>query len=165
MSHPDDAGDGFTRRSLLRGLAVSLPVIVTGCRMTLEGDVAVDAGATADSAGTGAVLCGPNLCVDLMNPVNAQLNTVGGSRIFVITGDRVIVVRTSQTEFSTLSDVCTHNGCGVRYVVGSNSFACPCHGSKFAIDGSVNMGPATRPLKVYANTFDSATSTVTVMLG
>lgn len=109
-------------------------------------------------------MCGPNLCIDLSNPVNATLNTVGGNKIFIVTGDRIIVIRTSTTAFTTLTSICTHAGCAVRYVLTSNSFACPCHGSKFAIDGAVTMGPAARPLKTYANTFDDAAMMVTVML-
>jgi cytochrome b6-f complex iron-sulfur subunit len=29
----------------------------------------------------------------------------------------------------------------------NEQFECPCHGSVFAIDGSVVRGPATRPLR------------------
>jgi len=39
---------------------------------------------------------------------------------------------------------CTHRGCTVKQV--SDGFDCPCHGSKFARDGSVVEGPATTPL-------------------
>jgi cytochrome b6-f complex iron-sulfur subunit len=43
-----------------------------------------------------------------------------------------------------VSLVCTHLGCIVKPA--GDSFDCPCHGSRFAADGSVQKGPAPRPL-------------------
>lgn len=42
---------------------------------------------------------------------------------------------------------CTHQGCSVELEGGR--LACPCHGSAFAIDGTVESGPATEPLEVF----------------
>jgi nitrite reductase/ring-hydroxylating ferredoxin subunit len=43
-----------------------------------------------------------------------------------------------------VSIVCTHLGCLVKAV--ADGFECPCHGSRFAADGSVTKGPAPRAL-------------------
>ncbi|MBT9315135.1 QcrA and Rieske domain-containing protein [Leptothoe spongobia] len=51
-----------------------------------------------------------------------------------------------------LNSMCTHQGCGVEWK--DNAFACPCHGSKFNIDGSVANGPATEPLAPYEAMID-----------
>jgi len=43
-----------------------------------------------------------------------------------------------------VSTVCTHLGCIVK--PNPEGFECPCHGSRFAADGSVRKGPAPRAL-------------------
>lgn len=39
---------------------------------------------------------------------------------------------------------CTHAGCSLG--LKDNVAVCPCHGSRFKLDGSVDRGPATEPL-------------------
>jgi glycine/D-amino acid oxidase-like deaminating enzyme/nitrite reductase/ring-hydroxylating ferredoxin subunit len=41
---------------------------------------------------------------------------------------------------------CTHLGCLLRFNSAERSWDCPCHGSRFAVDGSVLEGPAVHPL-------------------
>jgi cytochrome b6-f complex iron-sulfur subunit len=45
-----------------------------------------------------------------------------------------------------LSAVCTHLGCITRFLSDQNIIACPCHGSRFDLEGNVVEGPAPRPL-------------------
>ena len=45
-----------------------------------------------------------------------------------------------------LSAVCTHLGCITRFRSDENVIACPCHGSRFDLEGNVVHGPAPRPL-------------------
>ncbi|MEU2254573.1 Rieske (2Fe-2S) protein [Nocardia xishanensis] len=66
---------------------------------------------------------------------------VGGG---VIAGDTV-VTQPSAGVFVGLDSTCTHAGCRVGEVAGG-TVNCRCHGSKFALDGSVVAGPAQRPL-------------------
>ena len=44
------------------------------------------------------------------------------------------------------SPICTHLGCHFDWDSSSGHFVCPCHGSIFALDGTVLGGPAPRPL-------------------
>jgi cytochrome b6-f complex iron-sulfur subunit len=45
-----------------------------------------------------------------------------------------------------LSAVCTHLGCITRFRSDERAIACPCHGSRFDLEGNVVHGPAPRPL-------------------
>jgi cytochrome b6-f complex iron-sulfur subunit len=45
---------------------------------------------------------------------------------------------------------CPHAGCTVEHKAGGTELACPCHGSKFGLDGAVTKGPAKKPLPTYA---------------
>jgi Rieske Fe-S protein len=42
---------------------------------------------------------------------------------------------------------CTHLGCLLRFNSAETSWDCPCHGSRFDVDGNVLEGPAVRPLE------------------
>ena len=55
-----------------------------------------------------------------------------------------------------LSAVCTHLGCITRFVSDENVIACPCHGSRFDLEGNVLHGPAPRPLPWLEVTADEA---------
>jgi len=57
------------------------------------------------------------------------------------------VYRDPAGELHELSAVCTHLGCLVQWNSGEKSWDCPCHGSRFAIDGAVLNGPARSPLR------------------
>ena len=64
----------------------------------------------------------------------------------VIVGD-VVVTQPSAGVFKGLSAKCTHKGCTVDKVA-DGTIDCPCHGSKFNLDGTVANGPAQEPLAV-----------------
>ena len=50
-------------------------------------------------------------------------------------------------ELHELSARCTHLGCIVKFNSAERTWDCPCHGSRFALDGEVIEGPAVRGLE------------------
>lgn len=58
----------------------------------------------------------------------------------------VAAYRNENGEVTAVSAVCTHMGCLVRWNDGERSWDCPCHGSRFDVDGSVIDTPAVEDL-------------------
>ncbi len=50
-----------------------------------------------------------------------------------------------KTKLVAFDATCSHAGCASDFKDGT--IICPCHGSRFALDGSVSRGPARQPLK------------------
>ena len=69
-----------------------------------------------------------------------------GSRI-AIDPKRVCIVREGN-KVAAISTTCTHLGCIVA--PSATGFQCPCHGSRFDVDGNVTGGPAPKALAWYA---------------
>jgi glycine/D-amino acid oxidase-like deaminating enzyme/nitrite reductase/ring-hydroxylating ferredoxin subunit len=57
------------------------------------------------------------------------------------------VYRDEAGEVHAVSMRCTHLGCLVRFNAAETSWDCPCHGSRFDVDGRVLEGPAVDPLE------------------
>jgi Rieske Fe-S protein len=74
--------------------------------------------------------------------------------------DQVIVCREG-SEVRVFSARCTHLGCRISSAV-NGQLVCPCHGSRFRLDGSVAAGPAARPLAALPYTADAGTGALIV---
>ncbi|MEA2521230.1 MAG: hypothetical protein QOI81_876 [Actinomycetota bacterium] len=61
-------------------------------------------------------------------------------------GEKLAAYMDPEGELRLLSAKCTHMGCTVAWNPAERTFDCPCHGSRFAPDGTVVNGPAARPL-------------------
>jgi Rieske Fe-S protein len=68
---------------------------------------------------------------------------VGGGAVFA--AQKVVVTQPQAGRYVGLSAVCTHEGCIVGSVAGG-TINCPCHGSRYHLDGTVARGPAARAL-------------------
>lgn len=58
----------------------------------------------------------------------------------------------SSEGFLALYAVCTHLGCLPKWVATNMRFECPCHGSKFELNGKYIEGPAPRSLDRFRTT-------------
>jgi glycine/D-amino acid oxidase-like deaminating enzyme/nitrite reductase/ring-hydroxylating ferredoxin subunit len=71
---------------------------------------------------------------------------LGEGRVVSHHGRQVAVARDEAGHLHAVSARCTHLGCIVTWNSAERSWDCPCHGSRFAVDGSVLQGPAVSPL-------------------
>ncbi len=129
----------FDRRTVVKSAGVAAAAVaLAGC--STYGD---DPDAPATSAAP-AQPSGPANASG-SGPANALVKTadvpVGGG---VIVGDTVVTQPTAG-QFKGMSSTCTHAGCKVSSIE-SGKIVCPCHGSKFNLDGSVSQAPAQQPL-------------------
>ncbi|CAM5681406.1 Rieske (2Fe-2S) protein [Streptomyces violaceorubidus] len=68
----------------------------------------------------------------------------GGGKVFP--DQKVVVTQPTAGDFKAFSATCPHQGCAVKSVA-DGLINCPCHNSSFSItDGSVQGGPAPKPL-------------------
>ena len=63
-------------------------------------------------------------------------------------GSRVAAYRDERGAVTAVSPSCTHLGCQVNWNRAERSWDCPCHGSRFAPDGTVLEGPAVHRLEL-----------------
>ncbi len=67
----------------------------------------------------------------------------------VVLPEQKIYVAHAREGYFAMSAECTHLGCMTRYAPDQRSITCPCHGSRFDLDGKVAAGPAPAPLRRY----------------
>jgi cytochrome b6-f complex iron-sulfur subunit len=130
---PSEKGNDIGRRSLLYGIA--------GAALSIT---AVGAAAVVTEYLSPNVLFEPPTSFRIGHPEDYPVDSVT-----LIPEQQVYVVRI-QGGFSALSAICTHLGCMTQWSPETGSIACPCHGSKFKKDGTVEGGPAPRPLDHFA---------------
>lgn len=70
----------------------------------------------------------------------------GEGTIARIGGRQLAVSRDDTGVLRAVSARCTHLGCIVGWNPADRAWECPCHGSRFAADGTVVQGPATADL-------------------
>ena len=119
---------GVSRRHALTGaagLGLALPLL------------AACGSGSGTSGGSGGAKAGA-----VLGPASGV--PVGGGEIFA--DAQVVVTQPTKGDFRGFSSICTHQGCPVTSI-SNGTINCSCHGSQFSIkDGSVQAGPAPRPL-------------------
>ncbi|WP_410651462.1 Rieske 2Fe-2S domain-containing protein [Amycolatopsis sp. cmx-4-54] len=90
-----------------------------------------------------------DLVGDRLTPPDAQDTEdvpVDSARILPDATGKKGVYRDRSGTLHAVSLRCTHLGCLLRFNGAERSWDCPCHGSRFDVDGAVLEGPAVRPL-------------------
>lgn len=71
---------------------------------------------------------------------------IGEGRILRRGPEKVAAYRDEEDKMHVVSAVCTHLGCIVQWNAAEKSWDCPCHASRFSVDGEVLQGPAVKDL-------------------
>jgi len=139
---------GTTRRALLLGAgAIGAAGVLAACGSSNPAPPTTNGG---NGGGGGAPA----------NPQTIKVSDVpaGGGAIFP--DQNVVVTQLTAGQFKAYSATCTHEQCLVARIQ-AGKIICPCHGSEYNIaDGSVAVGPATRPLPSRTVTVTGDTLTV-----
>ena len=112
----------------------------TRLRSTMTGRLAGDIGRVAcrfTSDHVRVALRGPDVLDDLQPGAGTVVRAGTGG---------IAAYRDPDGRLHTVSAVCTHEGCLVRFNRAQISWDCPCHGSRFSVDGEVLSGPAVEDL-------------------
>jgi Rieske Fe-S protein len=140
-----------SRRNLLYGIAavgVAAPVLAA-CGSSGNSDSGGSGASSANGSGSAAA-----------EPIKTSEIPVGGGKIF--TDPQIVVTQPTAGDFKAFSSICTHQGCPVTKI-SDGTIDCPCHGSSYSItDGSVQGGPAPKPLPSKTVTVAADGSTLTV---
>ncbi|SHM42861.1 FAD-dependent oxidoreductase [Actinacidiphila paucisporea] len=71
----------------------------------------------------------------------------GEGAVVRVHGSRCAVYRDKDGTVHAVSARCSHLGCLVAFNAAETTWECPCHGSRFDVDGAVLQGPAVNPLE------------------
>jgi cytochrome b6-f complex iron-sulfur subunit len=124
-----DSVKPVTRRVFLRVLAVTGTTLGTGCGDASRVDTLSE-----------------DLEIDLVDfPDLADIDNT----VLVDAGLRlpIAITRIGDAEFIVTGTECDHEHCGVKR--NTDGWYCPCHGSRFDLDGTKTRGPAKGGLTVY----------------
>jgi Rieske Fe-S protein len=146
---------GFRKWGLTNGTAAAM--ILTDRLLDRENPWAgtFDANRFTPRAATPTLLkenlnVGMRFFADRLAPPDAgSLEELGAGEggIVKVDGERVAAFRDDDGTVHAVSPVCTHLYCHVRFNDAERTWDCPCHGSRFAVDGTVIEGPAVRDLE------------------
>jgi Rieske Fe-S protein len=96
-----------------------------------------------------------------VNVAGSALANVGGAVLVESTAGVFLLARISDSAFSAVEAVCTHEGCTITGADGA-AYVCPCHGSRYNRSGQVLAGPASASLRQYATTFADGIVTIAI---
>jgi cytochrome b6-f complex iron-sulfur subunit len=99
--------------------------------------------------------------VTLTVDANSPLAAAGSAALLQTPSGSFLVARTGPDTFTALTSTCTHQNCTITGFE-SQSFVCPCHGSRFDTSGHVLSGPAVSSLRSYPTRFANGILTISL---
>lgn len=88
-----------------------------------------------------------NLVEGKLSPIPDDVDIKPGEgKVIDIDGHRAGAYRDAKGSLHVVDTTCTHMGCELNWNTAEKSWDCPCHGSRFNVDGEVIEGPAVRSL-------------------
>lgn len=133
-------GDGVPALSR-RTVAVGAGVAAIGASLAAVGCSAPSYGRADRSSGAGGSSRTAAVPGTVLGPTSEV--PVGSGKIY--DAQQIVVTQPSAGSYQGFSAVCTHQGCLVNQIA-DGTIDCPCHGSRYRLDGTVANGPAARPL-------------------
>lgn len=81
----------------------------------------------------------------------AQLDGIapGQARLIKVDGQELAVYHSPEKGLIAVSSICPHMKCRVAWNAEAVSWDCPCHGSRFTVEGDIIEGPACEPLQIH----------------
>jgi len=128
----------FSRRSMIRTAALVSLAAKVGCVRRISPNRSLSVPAPVDG----------DVTIPLAQA--SELSTAGGAVIAQPLGEPGgYLIANTGTGFVALGATCPHEGCSVAWVPEDREAECPCHGSRFAGDGTVLNPPAQSDLATY----------------
>lgn len=135
-----DINAEVTRKAVLTGAGVGVAAVALAA---CSSGSSSDGGSGASSSSASSDLSGPSGSSGSSEALAKTADVPVGSGVIV---GKTVVTQPTAGDFKAFSAVCTHSGCLVNKIA-DGTIDCPCHGSKFSLDGAVVNGPAKKPLE------------------
>lgn len=84
-----------------------------------------------------------NLFLNIYHFIESYIPLFQKEKIILENGKRIGVVRDLYGKVHRVQLTCPHMNCGLVYNRKERTWDCPCHGSRFSVDGELLRGPAT----------------------
>ena len=153
-----DTDTSISRRQFCAGTAAAaLATIFSGCSGTSSSP-----SSTGNPATPLAKAAGQFTANSVKVTVSGSaLANVGGAVLVESVAGVYLLARTSDSAFSAIEAVCTHEGCTITGADAS-VYVCPCHGSRYDRSGHVLEGPAKASLRQYPTTLAGDVVTIAI---
>lgn len=99
---------------------------------------------TKENADVSARFVGDRLTT--LRPPDASTLAPGEGGLVSLEGKKVAAYRDDSGALHAVSATCAHLGCLVSFNPAEVTWDCPCHGSRYDVDGKVISGPSVKPL-------------------